>query len=112
MKKTNRIFTTLIFIFLYAPMLVLILVLRKKKKKKIAEEEAQKQAEFDMAEFLKAAADSQMAGANAAAGADVMNIQSERSIELRHDIRKFAEDNPEIAAQMLRTWLRGDDDVV
>lgn len=97
----------LLFIFL----LVLILVLRKKKKKKIAEEEAQKQAEFDMAEFLKAAADSQMANANAA-GADVMNIQSERSIELRHDIRKFAEDNPEIAAQMLRTWLRGDDDVV
>ena len=97
----------LLFIFL----LVLILVLRKKKKKKIAEEEAQKQAEFDMAEFLKAAADSQMANANVA-GADVMNIQSERSIELRHDIRKFAEDNPEIAAQMLRTWLRGDDDVV
>ena len=64
-----------------------------------------------MAEFLKAAADSQLANANAA-GADVMNIQSERSIELRHDIRKFAEDNPEIAAQMLRTWLRGDDDVV
>ena len=62
-----------------------------------------------MAEFLKAAADSQMANSNGA-GADVMNIQSERSIELRHDIRKFAEDNPEIAAQMLRTWLRGDDD--
>ncbi|MBR2483252.1 MAG: flagellar M-ring protein FliF [Oscillospiraceae bacterium] len=98
-------------LLLFILLLVLILVLRKKKKKKIAEEEAQKQAEFDMAEFLKAAADSQLANANAA-GADVMNIQSERSIELRHDIRKFAEDNPQIAAQMLRTWLRGDDDIV
>ncbi|MBR2927933.1 MAG: flagellar M-ring protein FliF [Oscillospiraceae bacterium] len=96
-------------LLLFLLILVLILVLRRKKKKKRAEEEAQRQAEFDMAEFLKAAADSQMANSNGA-GADVMNIQSERSIELRHDIRKFAEDNPEIAAQMLRTWLRGDDD--
>ena len=97
-------------LLLFVLLLVLILVLRSKKKKQRAEEEAQRQAELDVAEFLKAAADSQMA--NAASGADVMNIQSERSIELRHDIRKFAEDNPEIAAQMLRTWLRGDDDDV
>ena len=26
---------------------------------------------------------------------------------LRQDIRKFAESNPEIAAQMLKNWLRG-----
>ena len=97
-------------LLLFVLLLVLILVLRSKKKKQRAEEEAQRQAELDVAEFLTAAADSQMA--NAASGADVMNIQSERSIELRHDIRKFAEDNPEIAAQMLRTWLRGDDDDV
>ena len=96
-------------LLLFILLLVLILVLRNKKKKKLAEEEAQRQAEFDMAEFLKAAADSQAANT---AGADVMSIQSERSVELRHDIRKFAEDNPEIAAQMLRTWLRGDDDDV
>ena len=27
-------------------------------------------------------------------------------MELRKDVRKFAEDNPEIAAQMVKSWLR------
>lgn len=40
-------------------------------------------------------------------GADIMNIRTERSMELRKDIRQFAEANPEIAAQMVRGWLRG-----
>ncbi|MCI8360300.1 MAG: flagellar M-ring protein FliF [Clostridiales bacterium] len=40
-------------------------------------------------------------------GADVMSLQSEKTMELRKDIRKFADDNPEIAAQMLRNMLRG-----
>lgn len=41
------------------------------------------------------------------AGADVMTMRSEKSMELRKDIRKFADENPEIAAQMVRSWLRG-----
>ena len=40
-------------------------------------------------------------------GADIMNIRTEKSMLLRQDIRKFAESNPEIAAQMLKNWLRG-----
>ena len=43
----------------------------------------------------------------APAGADVMSLQTEKSMELRKDIRQFANDNPEIAAQMVRGWLRG-----
>ena len=62
----------------------------------------------DIEQFLAAAAASYQN--NGEDGADVMSMQSERSIELRQDIRKFAEDNPEIAAQMLRGWLRGDDE--
>ncbi|MEI3348482.1 MAG: flagellar basal-body MS-ring/collar protein FliF [Dysosmobacter sp.] len=38
--------------------------------------------------------------------ADIMEMQTERSMELRQDIRKFSEENPEIAAQMVRNWLR------
>jgi flagellar M-ring protein FliF len=41
------------------------------------------------------------------AGADVMEIHTERGMELRKDIRKFVEENPEIAAQMIKIWLRG-----
>lgn len=42
-------------------------------------------------------------------GADIMDMETERSMELRKDVRKFAEDNPEIAAQMVKAWLREGD---
>ncbi len=38
---------------------------------------------------------------------DILSMQNERSRELRENIRDFAEDNPEISAQMLRSWLNG-----
>ena len=37
---------------------------------------------------------------------DIMEMQTERSMELRQDVRKFTEENPEIAAQMVKNWLR------
>lgn len=43
-------------------------------------------------------------------GADVMSLNTEKSMELRKEIRRFADDNPEIAAQMIRTLLRGGED--
>ena len=36
-----------------------------------------------------------------------MTIRTEKSIQLRQEIRKFAEENPEMAAHMLKTWLKG-----
>lgn len=42
-----------------------------------------------------------------ASGADIMELKTEKSMELRKDIRQFAEENPEIAAFMLKNWLRG-----
>ena len=41
------------------------------------------------------------------AGLDVMSLNTEKSMELRKDIRKFADENPEIAAQIIRSMLRG-----
>ena len=38
---------------------------------------------------------------------NVLEIKNEKSMELKQEIRKFTEENPEIAAQMIRTWLRG-----
>ena len=38
--------------------------------------------------------------------ADILEMQTEKSMELRQDVRKFAEENPEIAAQMVKNWLR------
>ena len=87
-------------------LLILIIILRvrsKKRKKKKLEAARQKELE----EILAAAGLN--GGAVGAAGMDA-NLQSERSLELRDDIREFSDSNPEIAAQMLKGWLRGGED--
>ncbi|MDE7262304.1 MAG: hypothetical protein K2N78_09650 [Oscillospiraceae bacterium] len=43
-------------------------------------------------------------------GADIMEINTEKSMELRKTVRQFVQNNPEVAAQMLKTWLRGEED--
>ena len=44
------------------------------------------------------------------AGADIMEMNAEKSMELRKVVRQFAQNNPEIAAQMIKGWLRGEED--
>ena len=39
--------------------------------------------------------------------ADIMALKNEKSMELRKDIRRFADESPEIAAQIVRNLLRG-----
>ena len=36
-----------------------------------------------------------------------MDMNTDRTMELRQNVRNFAETNPAIAAQMLKNWLRG-----
>lgn len=82
-------------------LLVVILLLRRRaRKRRELEEEQQRQRELE--EMMAAAALAQPVG-----GADVMNMQTERSMQLRQEIREFVEENPEIAAQMIKNWLRG-----
>lgn len=38
---------------------------------------------------------------------DILNLKNEKSRELRESVRGFAEENPEISAQMIRNWLNG-----
>ncbi|MDD3202404.1 MAG: flagellar M-ring protein FliF, partial [Pygmaiobacter massiliensis] len=45
-----------------------------------------------------------------AEGADITNMRSEKSMELRRDVRDFANNNPEIAAQMVKGWLKGEEE--
>lgn len=80
-------------------LLVILLVLhrRKVKKRKAAEEAAEAEAAANALIMAQMAPQQQ---------ANIMEMQTEKSMELRQDIRKFAEDNPEIAAQMVKNWLR------
>lgn len=99
-------------------LLIVILSVRRKKRKK-QEEEDQK----IIAEQL-----SEMAGRGSmpelgitpemaegilpppTGGADIMDINTEKSMELRKNVRQFVQNNPEVAAAMLKTWLKGGDD--
>jgi len=85
-------------------MLILILILsgnKKRRKKKEAALAAQQQ--MDLERMLAAVPQEEPMGA------DVMRLKSEKSMELRKDIRKFADESPEIAAQIVKSLLRGGD---
>lgn len=90
-------------LLLFIILLTVILLLRRKKRKQQQEQEERERRDM---EAMMAAAGLGENG-EAAAGADVMELEMERSMELRKDIRQFASDNPEIAAQMIKTWLKG-----
>ncbi|MBR1496823.1 MAG: flagellar M-ring protein FliF [Oscillospiraceae bacterium] len=113
---------------LFVLLLVLILLLRrraKKKKQKKAEEERQQALAAYTPEQLAMLTPEQLAsstpdeiakffaemqeiqGAEPQQSADIMDLHTERSMELRKDVRQFTEENPMIAAQMLKNWLRG-----
>ncbi len=84
-------------------LLIILLLLRRRRKKK-------QRALADEAAALDAAAAALAAAQNQETSADIMDIHTERSMELRKDVRKFAENNPEIAALMVRNWLNEEDD--
>ena len=43
-------------------------------------------------------------------GADVMDLHTERSMELRQSIRDFVDENMEVAALLIKSWLKEDGD--
>ena len=85
----------------FVVLLVAFLLLRRRRKRKQAAQLADQ-----MAQMMQSAP----APAQAAPeGADIMDMDTEKSMELRKSVRKFAEENPEIAAQMVKAWLREGD---
>ena len=99
-------------LLLFILLLAIILIISKKRKKKQEQEEAEAAAELEQEGELTLAESLAEAGLpqGEPMGADVMNIHTERSLELRKDIRQFADETPEVAAQMLKSWLKGEDD--
>lgn len=87
-------------------LLLLLSILRGKRKKKLRKQ----QAEMESALRAVRASAVEEPDEPLDLGADIMNLKTEKSIQLRQEIRKFAEENPEMAAQLLRNWLRGGDD--
>ena len=94
-------------LLLFIILLVVILLARRRRRKRLEAQEAEAQASEVDALLAAVGLGGQATDDN---GADVMEIQTEQSMQLRKDIRQFASENPEIAAQMVRNWLRGGDD--
>ena len=84
---------------------------RKKLEKQLALEAEQRAAEEAAAaeEATAAAAAAAVIEAAPTGGADIMEVNTEKSMELRKMVRQFAQNNPEIAAQMVRAWLKGEE---
>ena len=47
---------------------------------------------------------------NPVSGADVMDLHTERSMELRQNIRDYVDENMEVAALLLKSWMKEDGD--
>ena len=100
-------------------LVVVILSIRRKKKKQ-QEEEDQRIIQEQLGELGESGMLAELGivppmGENGEAppptsGADIMDINTDKSMELRKSIRQFVQNNPEVAALMLKTWLRGGDD--
>ena len=86
---------------------MIIVLVRKSKKKKKAKQEAEAAALLAQEQAEQAA---MAAVAAKETGADIMDLNMEKSMELRKTVRQFSQNNPEIAAQMIKAWLKGEDD--
>ena len=96
-------------VVLFLILLILILTLRKRSRKK---KEAQAAAEAEaLNQQMLAEAAAAAAGAMVSEdGADIMAMNMEKSMELRKTVRQFAQTNPEIAALIIKNWLKGDEE--
>lgn len=88
-------------------LIVILLLARRRRKKRLAQQQALEE-EMAAAEAAAEAA-AIIAAAPPTGGADIMEVNTEKSMELRKSVRQFAQNNPEIAAQMVRAWLKGDE---
>lgn len=97
-------------LILFIILLIVILLLRRRAKKKRLAKQAALEAEMRAAEEAAAAeAAAAVIAAAPTGGADIMEVNTEKSMELRKAVRQFAQNNPEIAAQMVKAWLKGED---
>ncbi|MGL5255971.1 MAG: flagellar basal-body MS-ring/collar protein FliF [Proteocatella sp.] len=105
-KKQILIIAAVAIALLIALIATLLIFLRMKKKKaklkavQIPKEESLVEIPEELVKLMEADKDD--------AKDNLINIKNEKSLELRTNIREFAEQNPEISAQLLKSWLKGD----
>lgn len=113
-KKKMLIIAAVAIALLIALIATLLIFLRMKKKSKLkaaAQIAAAKISKDQMSQELTAEMIEEM-GISPLEAVELkdslIDIKNEKSLELRTNIREFAEQNPEISAQLLKSWLKGD----
>ncbi len=100
MVSSPIFYILLVIVLVLLIVAIVLLVLNGKRKKKKAAEEA-------------AAAEGEAVGAilenmpDFDFNKEILEFQNDRGMELKQNIRDFTEENPEISAQLLKTWLNG-----
>lgn len=85
---------------------IVIFVLQRRKKKKAAKMRAEMEA---LSLESAATAERLQREEQERINREMQEIQNDRGMELKRSIRDFAEQNPEISAQLLKSWLNGGD---
>ena len=101
--KDNLLFVIIGAILLLLLLFTLFIVLKKRKKKP---EETEEESFEELPEELPEGEGTQEEE-DSSYKPELLSIQNERSQELRECVRAFADENPELSAQMLKNWLRG-----
>lgn len=88
--------------------LIVLLVLRKKKKKRASLSQAglealNKHSKMSQEAYLKELMQKQQEEKEN----QILNLTNEKGLELKEKVRKIADENPEISAQLIKSWLKG-----
>ncbi len=86
-------------------LVIVILIVSKKKKQKrqTSAIEVTREPSISPDAYLKQLKQRQQEDAEN----QILNLSNEKGLELKNKVRDLAGDNPEISAQLIRTWLRG-----
>lgn len=82
---------------------ILIITKRRKKKKNMGTVDVQREPAISQEAYLKQLKQKQQEDSEN----QILNLSNEKGLELKNKVRDLAGENPEISAQLIRTWLRG-----
>lgn len=98
-------------VFLLFLIILIVVLVRKRKKKKQREKEMALAQVIPPEDALSQNPEGEPSVQDiqdpASITPEILSIKNEKGMELKENIRKFAEENPEISAQLIKTWLKG-----
>jgi flagellar M-ring protein FliF len=78
--------------------MIVLIVRRRRKKRALVDELEDSQEDVPVLTNMPSKEDREI---------EILAPEEDRGAELRESVREFAEQNPEISAQLLKTWLNG-----